>query len=194
MIFSLQSRCTGCRVPFSDPRCFLPVTVYGTTHAHLVHMCWPLLWGLHQMGRCFATFGTYALVGSLQWIMSLLNSRLEAVVGGSPSLQSRRTLPPCLRNAKCRHSPHSPLHLCSVCLHRWRVPQFALEYPCNPPPPSKGGDCHLVTVPPTRGGDCRALFGEISEGGEGISYALVQATVGAGTVLIWDRILIRYQT
>ena len=27
-------------------RCFLPVTVYGTTHAHLVHMCWPLLSGL----------------------------------------------------------------------------------------------------------------------------------------------------
>ena len=27
-----------------------------------------------------------------------------------------------------------------------------------------------------------------------ISYALVQATVGVGTVLIWDLILIRYQT
>ena len=46
VIFSLQRRCTGCRVPFSDPRCFLPVAVYGTTHAHLVRMCWPLLWGL----------------------------------------------------------------------------------------------------------------------------------------------------
>ena len=46
VISSLQRGCTGCRVPFSDPRCFLPVTVYGTTHAHLVHMCWPLLWGL----------------------------------------------------------------------------------------------------------------------------------------------------
>ena len=48
VIVSLQRRCTGCRVPFSDPRCFLPVTVYGTTHAHLVHMCWPLLWGLER--------------------------------------------------------------------------------------------------------------------------------------------------
>ena len=46
VIFSLQRQCTGCRVPFSDPRFFLLVTVYGTTHAHLVHMCWPLLWGL----------------------------------------------------------------------------------------------------------------------------------------------------
>ena len=27
-----------------------------------------------------------------------------------------------------------------------------------------------------------------------ISYALVQATVGVGTVLIWDLILIQYQT
>ena len=43
VIFSLQRRCTGCRIPFSDPRCFLPVTMYGTSHAHLVHMCWPLL-------------------------------------------------------------------------------------------------------------------------------------------------------
>ena len=24
------------------------------------------------------------------------------------------------------------LHLCSVCLHQWRVSQFALKYPCNP--------------------------------------------------------------
>ena len=46
VIFSLPRRCTGGRVPFSDPRCFLPVTMYCTTHAHLVHMCWPLLWGL----------------------------------------------------------------------------------------------------------------------------------------------------
>ena len=27
-----------------------------------------------------------------------------------------------------------------------------------------------------------------------ISYALVQATVGVGTVLIWDLLLVRYQT
>ena len=36
VIFCLQRRCTGCRVAFSDPSCFLPVTVYGTTHAHLM--------------------------------------------------------------------------------------------------------------------------------------------------------------
>ena len=65
----------GCHVPFSDPRRFLPVTVYDTNHPHLVHMCWPLLWGLHQMGCSFATFGTCALVGSLKWIMRVLNSQ-----------------------------------------------------------------------------------------------------------------------
>ena len=66
----------GCRVPFSDQSCFLPVTVYGTNHPHLVHMCWPLLWGLlHQMGCSFATFGACAVVGSLKWIMRVLNSQ-----------------------------------------------------------------------------------------------------------------------
>jgi len=32
------------------------------------------------------------------------------------------------------------LHLCSVCLHQWRIPQFALKYPCNlpPSPPPRG--------------------------------------------------------
>ena len=29
------------------------VVVYGTTYVQLVHMCWPLLWGLHQIGRSF---------------------------------------------------------------------------------------------------------------------------------------------
>ena len=72
VIFSLQRRCTGCGVPFADPRCFLPVTVHGATHAHL---CWPLLWGLHQMGYSFATFGTYARAGALKWIMRVLNSQ-----------------------------------------------------------------------------------------------------------------------
>ena len=68
----LQRRCTGCWVAFADPRCFLSVTASGTTHAH---MCWPLLWGLHQMGHSFATFGAYAPVGSVKWIMRALNSQ-----------------------------------------------------------------------------------------------------------------------
>ena len=45
VIFSLQRWCTGCGIPFQDV--FLPGTVYRTTHAHLLHMCWPLLWNLY---------------------------------------------------------------------------------------------------------------------------------------------------
>ena len=34
VVFSLQSRCMGCCVAFSNPKCFILVTMYGTTHAH----------------------------------------------------------------------------------------------------------------------------------------------------------------
>ena len=85
---------------FQTQRWYVPVTVYGTTHAHLVQMCWPLLWGIHQIGRSSATFGTYAVVGSLQWIMRVLNSQgLRLWWMHHPSPQSRRS-PPWLRNPK----------------------------------------------------------------------------------------------
>ena len=56
------------------------------------------------------------------------------------------------------------LHLCPLCLHQWRVPQFALKFAIPPPPP---GDRHLATPPPSpgtrgagrpsraNGGDCK---------------------------------------
>ena len=91
VIFSLQRRCTGCCVPFSDPKVVSPGD----------YMYWSLLWGLHQMGRSSATFGTYTLVGSLKWIMRVLNpqgSRLWWL--HHPSLQRCRTLSPWLRNPK----------------------------------------------------------------------------------------------
>ena len=56
------------------------------------------------------------------------------------------------------------LHLgsvCSVCLHQWRVPQFALKYCCDPPPPNVPGDTlvphstHHSTTPKTVGLVCR---------------------------------------
>ena len=40
------------------------------------------------------------------------------------------------------HHPPKLIHLCSVCLHQWRVPQFALKYSCNPPPQGH----HLATI------------------------------------------------
>ena len=89
-----------CCVATSDPRCFFLVTMYGTTHAHLVHMC----------------------------------------------------------------------------LHRWRVPQFALKYPCNLPPPPRRpslGD----RLPAPHPGDRRALTREFARGGQGTWYALVPRRV-----------------
>ena len=43
-------------VATSDPRCFPPVTMYGTTDAHLVHMCWPLSWALYRSFGSSITF------------------------------------------------------------------------------------------------------------------------------------------
>ena len=58
-------------------------------------------------------------------------SRLETVVVASPKL----------------------LDLCSVCLHQWRVPQFALKYPSNPhPTPTPGGRPLLGDRLPVPGG------------------------------------------
>ena len=53
--------------------------------------------------------------------------------------------------------------------------------------PRQGVRCILRTVRPP-------LPTKIVPPPSCISYALVQATVGVGTVLIWDLILIRYQT
>ena len=81
-----------CCVATSDPRCSLPVTMYSTTHAHLVHMC----------------------------------------------------------------------------PHRWRVPQFALKYPCNlpPPPPPPGRPSLGDRLPPPSGRPSRASPG-VCKGGAG---------------------------
>ena len=59
-------------------------------------------------------------------------------------------------------SPQS-LHLCSVCLQQWRVPQFALKYTCNPPPP--GGEDHHLATPPRGGRPSRAMGGDCKGGG-----------------------------
>ena len=56
--------------PFFTPKMFSPgdrVWYHSRTlGAHV-------LWGLHQMGRNFATCGAYTLVGSLTGIMRVLN-------------------------------------------------------------------------------------------------------------------------
>ena len=92
-------------------------------------------------------------------------------------------------------STQKSLQMCSLCLHQWRVPQFALKYPCTPPPPPgrplranvggcKGGGgysapnapklvCTVIlwysfvvqSPPPRAGGDHHGIGGVITGGG-----------------------------
>ena len=75
VIFSLQRGIQGVGSLLETQDVFPPGTDNGTNDAHLVHMCWPVLWGLHQLGYSFATCVTYALMGSHKWIMRVLNSQ-----------------------------------------------------------------------------------------------------------------------
>ena len=61
-------------------------------------------------------------------------------------------------------SMQKSLHTCSLCLHHWRVPQFALKYPCNPPPPP-GRPSLGDRLPPIPPGDRRAQPWEFAGGG-----------------------------
>ena len=82
-----------------------------------------------------------------------------------------------------------PLHKCTT-YHGWLVAQ--------PPPPPRpffvnivATKCFLVQLNEFF---FKRKFFKVHPPPPCISYALVQATVGVGTVLIWDLILIRYQT
>ena len=82
-------------------------------------------------------------------------SRLEAVVVASPK-------PPASPDITLMASqPQMP----SVCLHKWRVPHFALKFPCNPPPRHVRRLSLGDGPPPLRRRPSRA--GGIFQGGEG---------------------------
>ena len=83
-------------------------------------------------------------------------SRLEAVVVASPKSPASPDITP------MASQPQTP----AVCLHQWRVPQFALKCPCNLPP-SRGETITWRPSLPLGEGDRYALWGEISRGGEG---------------------------
>jgi hypothetical protein len=65
-------------------------------------------------------------------------------------------------------STRKSLHTCSLCLHRWRVPQFALKYPCNLPTPPWRPSFGDRLLPP-HPGDRRALTREFARGVQGRS-------------------------
>ena len=54
------------------------MTMYGTTHAHLVHMCWPLLLGLRQMGRSFVASHVFSLLASVEGTTVCLEIPLQS--------------------------------------------------------------------------------------------------------------------
>ena len=123
VIFSLQRRCMGVLCC-----CFrLPVTMYGTTHANLVHMCWPLSWALHRMGHSFAKFSTYALVGSLRW---MTDDGSDAIVQltGSPTQPKCPRSPTVAEDAVFVSAVKGP---CQRCLQRsrWLPPRQEQRLP-----------------------------------------------------------------
>ena len=87
-----------------------------------------------------------------------------------PEILSRSFGPPItfmLHYSRWQSINAKSLHLCSVCLHQWRVPQFALKYPCNLPP--SGGETVIWRPfpPPPRGGETVAHYRGGFQGGGG---------------------------
>ena len=85
-------------------------------------------------------------------------SRLEAVVVVSPKSPASLDITP------MASQPQTP----AVCLHQWRVPQFALKYPCNPPPP-RGETITWQPSPPPQG-ETVARYGGRHQGGGGVLF------------------------
>ena len=155
VILHLQRRCAGCRVPFSDSRCFLPVTVYGTTYTHLVHMCWPLFWGLYQNGRQFC-YIRYIRPGGVTQVDhgSAQLSRLEAMVVASPKSAGSPEITPMA-------SQPQTLAVCIV----MQGTTVCLEIPLQSPP---RGETVTWRTPPPPGGETVACYGgRFQGGGEG---------------------------
>ena len=78
-------------------------------------------------------------------------------------------------------STKKSLHLCSLCLHQWRVPQFALKYPCNPPPPPGRPLPGNRLPPPPTGRPSRANGGDCKGGGGYIEVLQGCVCLGQGT-------------
>ena len=59
-------------------------------------------------------------------------------------------------------------YTCPLCLRQWRVPQFALRYPCNPPPPPGRPSLGDRLPPPTR--ETVARYPGTLQGGRGVTH------------------------
>ena len=84
----------------------------------------------------------------------------------------------CLYNHVHRASLQKSLHMCSACLHQWRVPQVALKYPCNLPSP--GGTITWRPPPPWQPENCSA------GGGGGVTWTPAEG--GGGVLEKWGSV------
>ena len=83
--------------------------------------------------------------------------------------------------------------MCAQCVVLLQAHGWILTRVSKPTPSVAIVGDHLKSVAPKGKGKVEER-GSYTPPPPCISYALVQATVGVGTVLIWDLTLIRYQT
>ena len=156
VIFSVQRRCMGVLCCYFGPKMFSPgdhVRYHSRTlGAHvLATVVGPLPNGPQFCHIRYIRPGGVTPVDH----ESAQLSRLEAVAVESPKSPESPDITPMAPtpNTGTAHTTHYG-HKCapeaqlavhigclleaeshSLCLHQWRVPQFALKYLCNPPPP-----------------------------------------------------------
>ena len=188
VIFSLQRRCMGVLCCYFRPKMFSPgdhVRYHSRTlGAHVL----ATVVGPSPNGPQFCHI-RYIRPGGVTPVdhESAQLSRLEAVAVESPKSPESPESPDVTPMAPQPQTPAQPTQptmaasvprkmthigtasmrksLHTLCLHRWRVPQFALKYPCNPPPPP-GRPSLGDRLPPPPGRPSRANPG-VCKGGTG---------------------------
>ena len=150
VIFSLQRRCMGVLCCYFRPKMFSP--------------------GDHVRYHS-RTFGAHVLatvVGPAPWATVLPHSILYRSFGSSITFVLDETY---WHRINAKVASHV-----FACLHQWRVPQFALQYPCNPPPPP-GRPSLGDRLPPPPG----SANPGVCKGGEGMSSVCIKSQQ-SGTV------------
>ena len=155
VIFSLQRRCMGVLCCHFRPKMFSPgdhVRYHSRTlGAHVL----ATVVGPSPNGTQFCHI-RYIRPGGVTPVdhESAQLSRLAPQLRGKPAglavqAGAKAAAKPAPR-AIASSSTRKSLHTCSLCLRQWRVPQFALRYPCNVPPPPGTPSLGDRLPPPTR--------------------------------------------
>ena len=176
-----------CCVAFSDPRCFHPATMYGTTHAHTERSCVGHCFGVFTKWAAVLTLGTRPVgVTEMDHENAHTAQTLPNTAKGVTRSKSAKPLDEMWKNPGSPKRPPSPTLAEDVCPHVFCLlasleledTTFCLEIPLQSPRPWE-----TVTwrpSPPPLPGDCRALGGEIPKGrGRGYVNCMGKA------VLLW---------